>query len=195
VRTSPTLGAPPPPGAVVLFGERDGALVNATDGEVDARGLLAAGAESRAALGSGRLHLEFQTPFMPKARGQGRGNSGVYLQQRYELQVLDSFGLAGAANECGGVYRVAAPAVNMALPPLQWQTYDVDFEAARFAQDGRRTAPARLSVRHNGVVIHDDLALPGPTGLGEAEGPEPGPLYLQHHRNPVFYRNVWFVPR
>jgi len=188
-RTSPTLGARPPPGAVVLF---DG-TTNGFDGTIDERGFLEAGATSRASFGDARIHLEFRTPFMPTSRGQARGNSGVYLQGRYEVQVLDSFGLEGAANQCGGIYEVAAPSVNMALPPLAWQTYDIDFRAARFDDAGARSEPARITVHHNGVLIHDDLALPGPTGQGAEEAPAPRPLTLQDHWNPVVYRNIWLV--
>ncbi|MAE96123.1 MAG: hypothetical protein CL910_15815 [Deltaproteobacteria bacterium] len=191
-RRSPTLGAAAPAGAVVLF---DGKGPGGFDGEVDERGLLAAGATTKERFQSFDLHLEFRTPFMPTASGQGRGNSGLYLQNRYEVQVLDSFGEIGADNECGGIYEVAAPAVHMALPPLSWQTYDIQFLAAAFDAAGARTAPARVTVRHNGVVIHDAVELPGPTGLGDAESPEPGALYLQDHWNPVFYRNIWLLPR
>ncbi len=190
-RASPTLGAAPPDGAVVLF---DGQGAGGFDGEVDERGLLAAGATSRERFGSFDLHLEFRTPFMPTASGQARGNSGVYLQGRYEVQILDSFGEVGEWNECGGIYEVQKPAVNMAFPPLTWQTYDMRFQAARFGEDGEKLAPARVTVRHNGVVIQDDVELPGPTGLGDAESAEPGPLYLQDHWNPVFFRNVWLLP-
>jgi len=188
-RRSPTLGAAPPPGATRLFGGG----INAFDGNVDARGFLEAGATSRESFGDARIHLEFRTPFMPDSRGQARGNSGVYLQGRYEIQVLDSFGLEGAWNECGGIYKIAAPLVNMALPPLAWQTYDIEFRAARFDADGQRREPARVRVEHNGVLIHDDVALPGPTGRGDAETPSPGPLVLQDHWNPVVYRNIWVL--
>jgi hypothetical protein len=191
VRQSPTLGAPPPPGATILF---DGET-NAFDGRVDDRGWLEAGATSRAAFGDFRLHLEFRTPFMPRSRGQARGNSGIYLQERYEIQVLDSFGLEPAPNRCGAIYEFAAPAIEMSLPPLVWQTYDIDFRAARFDDAGARTAPARVTVRHNGVLIHDDVALPGPTGRGEPETPAPRPLTLQDHWNPVVYRNIWLLER
>jgi hypothetical protein len=132
---------------------------------------------------------------MPEATGQFRGNSGVYLQGRYEIQVLDSFGLAGESNECGAIYEQRAPRVNMSFPPLAWQSYDIDFEAAHFDASGAKTADAVVTVRHNGVVIHDRVALEGPTGRGEPEGPEPGPLLLQDHWNPVVYRNLWLVPR
>jgi hypothetical protein len=192
-RQSPTLGAKPPAGAVVLFGGTD--LSAFADAKLDPRGFLAAGARTRDAFGSFTLHVEFRTPFMPDARGQFRGNSGIYLQNRYELQVLDSFGLAGENNECGAIYEQRAPDRNMSFPPLVWQTYDIDFEAARFDASGAKTAPAVVTVRQNGVVIHDKMALAGPTGRGEPEGPEPGPLLFQDHWNPVVYRNLWLVPR
>ena len=193
LRESPTLGAAPPSGAMVLF---DGRGTGAFEGaSLDPRGFLAAGARTREGFGSFVLHLEFRVPFMPDAIGQFRGNSGVYLQGRYEIQVLDSFGLAGESNECGAIYEQRAPALNMSFPPLAWQTYDIDFEAARFDGSGAKTKSAVLTVRHNGVLIHDRVALTGPTGRGEPEGPAPGPLLLQDHWNHVFYRNLWLVPR
>lgn len=192
-RASPTLGAPPPPGAVVLF---DGTGTSAfSDAELDPRGFLAAGATTRERFGSFTLHAEFRIPFMPEASGQMRGNSGIYLQGRYEIQVLDSFGLASESNDCGAIYEQRAPTPNMSLPPLAWQTYDIDFEAARFDANGAKLAPAVVTVRHNGVVVHDRFALTGPTGRGEPEGPEPGPLLFQDHWNPVVYKNLWLVPR
>jgi len=140
------------------------------------------------------LHVEFRTPFMPEARGQGRGNSGVYLQGRYEIQVLDSYGLEGADNECGGIYQVGAPMVNMCLPPMQWQTYDITFRAPRFGASGSKTEDAVVTVVHNGVTIHDRRKLPGPTGGAiDANESEPGGIYLQDHGNPVQFRNIWLV--
>jgi hypothetical protein len=189
-RKSPSEGAAPPVGAVVVFGEG----ISRNDGQADSRGLLAVGATSLDAFGDASIHIEFRTPFMPSARGQARGNSGVYVQNRYEIQILDSFGLSGEWNEAGGVYKVAKPRVNMAFPPLSWQTYDIDFTAARF-EGGVRTEPARMTVRHNGVLIHDDLELPGPTGAGNDETPDPGPLYLQNHGDPIFFKNVWVHPK
>ena len=192
-RRSPTLGAKAPEGAVVLF---DGSTADEwAGGHMNEAGLLAAGCKSKRAFRNYSMHAEFLLPFKPLGRGQGRGNSGVYMQDRYEVQVLDSFGLSGENNECGGVYTKARPAVNMCLPPLVWQTYDIDFEAAQFDADGRKTKNAVMTVRHNGVVIHDTLEIDGPTGGGQAESPAPGPIQLQGHGNPVFYRNIWVVEK
>ncbi|MBI1903021.1 MAG: DUF1080 domain-containing protein [Planctomycetia bacterium] len=191
-RKSPTLGASPPPGAVVLF---DGSAPGDFQGaKVTSDGLLEVGGVTKLAVRDFRLHLEFRTPFLPEARGQARGNSGVYVQRRYEVQILDSFGLDGLNNECGGLYKQRAPAVNMCLPPLSWQTFDIDFRAARY--DGaRQTEKARITVRHNGVVIHDNVELADKTGSGMPEGPEPLPILLQNHGNPVHFRNIWLVAR
>ncbi|MCP4175311.1 MAG: DUF1080 domain-containing protein [Fuerstiella sp.] len=189
-RRSPTLGAKPPAGAVILF---DGSTAEHFErGEITMGNLLAANCESKEKLGDHSMHLEFRTPFKPHARGQARGNSGVYLQGRYECQVLDSFGLEGKNNECGGIYSIAEPAVNACFPPLTWQTYDIDFTAARY-EDGKKVVNARTTIKHNGITIHDDLELPHgtPGKLPEEEGP--GLLYLQGHGNPVVYRNIWFV--
>ena len=140
------------------------------------------------------LHVEFRTPFMPEAEGQGRGNSGVYLQGRYEVQILDSYGLKGETNECGGIYQVAVPRVNMAAPPLQWQTYDITFKAPRFDENGVKTKDAQITVLHNGVMIHKNQSIPFPTAaniggdIREAQG-----LHLQDHGNPVQFRNIWAI--
>jgi len=150
---------------------------------------------SRKTFADHQIHLEFRTPFLPEKRGQGRGNSGVYLQGRYEVQVLDSYGLEGRDNECGGIYKVAAPQVNRCAPPLQWQTYDITFYAPRFDTNGRKIKNAHMTVIHNGRPIHENLELPGPTGgaLTSGEPPEPGPLFLQDHGNTVQYRNIWII--
>ena len=192
-RTSPTLGAKPPRGAVVLFG--GGNADEWSGGHLDDRGLLAAGSTSKRAFQNFSMHAEFLLPFKPLGRGQDRGNSGVYLQDRYEVQVLDSFGLKGEDNECGGIYTKAKPAVNMCFPPLVWQTYDIDFEAAKFGADGKKTRNAIATVKHNGVGVHDKFEIDGSTGGGKPEGLKPGPIQLQGHGNPVFYRNVWVVEK
>ena len=127
---------------------------------------------------------------MPEARGQARSNSGVYLHDCYEIQVLDSFGLEGKSDECGGFYNLRQPDVNMCYPPLTWQTYDVEFTAPKY-KDGKKVAKAKVVVKHNGVEIHPEFELPDATPGRQEEGPAPRPLYLQGHGNKVEYRNIW----
>lgn len=193
-RTSPTLGQKPPPGAVVLF---DGSSAEHFDGgRLTGDGLLMEGANSKRRFGDCHLHLEFRLPFMPAATGQARANSGCYLQGRYEVQILDSFGLAGKNNECGGIYEISDPAVNLCLPPLAWQTYDIDFTAARFDAAGNKTKNAFITVRHNGELVQRNVELPRTTRAAPLqEGPEPGFLHLQNHGNPVRFRNIWLVEK
>lgn len=193
-RKSPTLSAKPPEGAIMLF---DGSNADAwKNGKIDKDGNLQGGVVSKQEFGDCQLHLEFRTPFMPAARGQGRGNSGVYFQDRYEVQVLDSFGLSGENNECGGIYTKHRPKVNMCFPPLSWQTYDADFTAAKWDADGKKTANAKLTVRHNGVVIHENAEVDSATtSAGRKDGPGPGPFQFQNHGNPVVYRNIWVVEK
>jgi hypothetical protein len=189
-RTSPTLGAKPPEGAVVLF---DGSSADQfVRGQLTEGKLLAADCETKEKFGSHKLHIEFRTPFKPAGRGQDRGNSGVYVQGRYECQVLDSFGLEGENNECGGIYSIARPRVNACFPPLSWQTYDIDFTAAQYEGD-KKVKNSRVTIRHNGIVIHDNLELPKGTPGKNPEGPGPDVIYLQGHGNPVAYRNIWVV--
>jgi hypothetical protein len=205
VRTSPTLSQKPPTGAVVLF---DGSSTDAwTGGRIVEKRLLAEGTRTKRLLRNYHLHLEFRTPFMPTARGMQRGNSGVYLQELWEVQVIDSFGWTtenqkyerlSHVGRCGGMHELVMPEVNMCLPPLSWQTFDIDHTAATVDDDGRPTTPAILSIRHNGVLIHDRLILP-PTPASAKPLPHrnhlPGRLYLQQHGNPVRYRNIWILER
>lgn len=147
--------------------------------------------------GACTLHLEFRTTLMAEKRGQGRCNSGVYMQGRTEFQVLDSYALKGENNECGGVYQHYKPLVNMCLPPGQWQTYDFDFVPATLAADGKTVVKdGTVTLRHNGVVIHDHVKLvTTPGGLGQALVSR-GPLLLQDHGGDVVaFRNVWFVEK
>jgi hypothetical protein len=154
-------------------------------------GLLQMGAELIPTYRSFQMHLEFLVPYMPAARSQGRGNSGIYLQSRYEVQILDSFGLPGLANECGGLYRQRAPDLNMAFPPLSWQTYDITFRPPVFDRCGQKCRNARLTLLHNGIPVHNDIEIVAKTGAGRPEGPEPLPIKLQDHGNPVQFRNIW----
>ena len=193
-RKSPTLGMKPPTGAVMLF---DGtSLEHFPNGKKTDDGLLIQGVTSDLKFQDATVHLEFLLSYMPTARDQQRANSGCYLQGRYEVQILDSFGLAGKNNECGGIYEIRDPDLNMCFPPLVWQTYDIDFNAAKFDTDGKKTADARMTVKHNGVVIHKDVAVPRSTRASPLkEGPEAGPLYLQDHGNPIRFRNIWVVAK
>jgi hypothetical protein len=195
-RKSPTLGAKPPQSAIMLF---DGTSAEHWEnGKVEGGHLLATGCTSKRNFGSYKLHLEFRTPYKPAARGQQRGNSGVYHSGRWETQILDSFGLDGKDNECGGIYSISPPRLNMCLPPLAWQTYDVDFTAAKFDAAGKRTAWPRITVKLNGVVVHENLELAKDFTTAAPvnrplDGPE-GPVFLQEHGNPVVFRNIWIIP-
>lgn len=194
-RKSPTLGAKPPEGAVVLF-DAETKINRFPNSKVSDEGWLIQGVTSEPQFQDCTVHIEFLLSYMPQARGQGRANSGCYVQGRFEVQILDSFGLSGENNECGGIYTISAPSVNMCFPPLAWQTYDIDFTAAKFDGDGKKTADARMTVRHNGVVIQKDVKVDHATRAApRKEGPEPGPIYLQNHGNPIRFRNIWVVPK
>jgi hypothetical protein len=145
--------------------------------------------------GSFTLHVEFRVPYMPKEKGQARGNSGVYVQGRYEVQVLDSYGLDSKDNDCGAIYGVAAPLKNACKAPTVWQTYDIEFHAPQ-CEGGKKVKPARITVKHNGILIHDNVEITKDNttaGLG-GDVCKPGPLMLQSHGAPVQFRNIWMVP-
>jgi hypothetical protein len=144
--------------------------------------------------GDCHVHVEFWLPLMADKTGQARANSGVYLQGRYEIQVLDSYGLDSQDNDCGALYKTAKPLVNACRKPEQWQSYDIAFRTARAENDQVKEKP-RITVFHNGVMIHNNLEIPGPTGGAmDADMGKPGPLLLQDHRDLVRYRNVWIMP-
>lgn len=196
-RVSPSLGAQPPENAIVLF---DGSSADRWEnGKMEDGHLIANNSLSKESFGDCIIHLEFRTPYKPHARGQGRGNSGVYYGGRWETQILDSFGLQGRMNQCGGIYSIAAPKLNMCLPPLRWQTYDVELTAARFDAHDNRSAWPRITVKLNGVIVHENLELNKThTTASPVSGPlKPGgmPIFLQDHKNPVHFRNIWILEK
>jgi hypothetical protein len=203
VRESPTLGAKPPAGAIVLLGEKnyDGVTKKPLkDGKepewtpVDGGGIRVpnGGMNSKQTIGdvSFRLHVEFKCPLMPEARDQGRGNSGVFLPNGEEIQVLDSFGMTTyTGGSCGGLYKYKDPdAFDVfplaSLPPLQWQTYDIEYRVLK--QGGKLTGKPRVTVFHNGIKIHDNFEI--------QKDAKPGTIHFQDHGNAVHYRNIWVQP-
>ena len=192
-RKSPTMGALPPKDSVVLF---DGSNVDQfSNAQMTKDGLLMQGADLVPMFQDFNMHVEFRIPYMPKADGQSRGNSGLYLQSRYECQVLDSFGLDRLYNGLGSLYTFKAPDVNMAFPPLSWQTYDLQFTAPRWAADGSKVRNAHITSWVNGVKVQDNVDLPNKTGAGKQEEPTLLPIRFQDHGDPVRFRNIWLVDR
>jgi hypothetical protein len=205
----PKLVAPgPPPGdAVVLF---DGSDLSAWqhEGGRDAEWVVGDGwfevkpgtgdLLTRQVFGDCQLHVEWSAPERVAGDGQGRGNSGIFLQQRYEVQVLDSWNNRTYSNgQAASIYKQSMPLVNASRPPGQWQTYDIVYRAPRFTEGGALVAPASLTVLHNGVLVQDHVELAGPTVyIGEpvysAHGRDA--LRLQDHDNPVRFRNIWIRP-
>jgi len=194
---------PAPQGAIVLFDGKNLDKWAKQDGKSEATWKIVDGnmqAEKGNIVtkdkfeGSFKLHAEFRVPYVPGGKGQGRGNSGIYVQGRYEVQVLDSYGLESQKNDCGAIYEVAAPAKNVCKAPTVWQSYDIEFTAPKF-ENGKKTEPAHMTVYHNGVKIHDDVKIPVDNtraGLG-GDPATPGPIMLQDHGHPVQFRNIWIV--
>ncbi|UCE47146.1 MAG: DUF1080 domain-containing protein [Phycisphaerales bacterium] len=148
------------------------------------------------------LHIEFRLPLLPDNTDQRRGNSGVIIEefQFFEVQVLDCYGLPGYYDECGAIYQIAPPKVNMCLMPRQWQSYDIKYRAPRFDRSGNLTERPRITVDHNGVLIHSDIELPYSEVAIRARGERPesrkvGRIKLQDHGYPVEYRNIWIIEK
>ena len=193
VRSSPTLYAPAPKLATVLFNGKN--TDQFTKAEMTPDGLLMQGADSSPMFQDFDLHIEFRLPYMPVADDQNRANSGLYLQSRYECQVLDSFATQPKINGCGALYRFKKPDVNMCLPPLTWQTYDVSFTAPRWAAGGTKIRNAFITSWVNGIKVQDNVELPNKTGAGKVEAPTLLPIRFQDHGDPVRFRNAWVVDR
>ena len=150
---------------------------------------------TKRSFGDCQLHLEFRTPAVVQGEGQGRGNSGIFLQNRYELQVLDCYENKTYPNgQTGSVYKQHIPLVNACRKPGEWQTYDIIFTAPRFNSDGILTAPGRVTLIHNGVLVQNNVEIKGTTeyiGLPKYQAHGKAPIRLQDHSNPVSFRNIW----
>jgi hypothetical protein len=181
--------AQPPEGAILLFDGKD--TSKWSNAKVTEDGCLLAGAVTKDKFQDFTLHLEFMMD--GEVSEKNAGNSGVYLQQRYEIQILNTaHKKPPGKGDCGAIYKFKAPDQNAAKPPREWQTYDITFQAPRWDGD-KKTQNARISVLHNGIPIHNDVEVPNKTGSGKPEGPDPGPLYLQQHGNRVLFRNIWIL--
>lgn len=213
---APVEAAPPqllpvkaPAGATVLFDGKDLSKWQRVNGGA-ARWKLApygalevtAGAgdiETREAFGDVLLHVEWASPTPPRGEDQDRGNSGVFLMGRYEVQVLDSYNSSTYADgQAGAIYGQFPPRVNVSRAPGEWQVFDIEFRRPRFDAEGKLVSPARMTVRHNGVLVHDNVELLGPTShrvRAPYERHEDAlPIKLQDHGHPVRFRNIWVKP-
>jgi lysophospholipase L1-like esterase len=204
---APAAAAPVPADAVVLFDGKDMAAWENGEQWPVADGIVTVGkgyVRSKPQFGDCQVHLEFRMPSPAKGSGQGRGNSGLFLMGKYEIQILDSFedGTDGPLTypdgQCGALYKQRPPAVNACRRPGEWQTYDILFTRPRFAADGSLEKPGRVSVVHNGIAIHSDTEILGSTKWTDPPAYEPHPdaqpLALQDHGNPVQFRSIWVRP-
>jgi hypothetical protein len=200
------IGTAPPDRAIVLFDGKDYSNWVSRDGNdvkwniVEGAMEVAPGTGSiytKREFGDFRLHIEFKVPLMgPKYKGEHRGNSGVYLQDRYEVQILDSYGKEPGVGDCGAIYGVKPPDRNACKPAEQWQSFDIIFRAARFEGEGnnaKKVENARVTILQNGVVIQNNYQIPEKSRGGRDETPAPGPIMLQDHRNKMQFRNIWIV--
>lgn len=202
---APALPVPPPADAVILFDGRSLAKwmsPNEADAKwrvVDGTFEVVAGTgtlTTRDQFGDVQLHVEWMSPNPPRGTDQDRGNSGVFLMGRYEVQVLDSYNSSTYADgQAAALYGQYPPLVNVSRPPGEWQSYDIVFRRPRFDAAGKATSPARFTVFHNGVLVHDNVELVGPTAHTtrppyEAH-PDRLPITLQDHGHPVRFRNIW----
>ena len=203
---TPGVGSAPPSDAIVLFDGKDLAQwERAQDGTAPRwtidKGVVTGGGgagdiRTRRGFGDCQLHIEWRTPATVEGEGQGRGNSGVYLMGRYEVQVLDSYNNPTYSNgQAASIYKQGIPLVNASRPPGEWQSYDIFFRAPHFNADGSLKSPAYVTVVHNGVLVQDHFEIKGGTVyIGQPKYEKHGdrePLQLQDHGNPVAYRNIW----
>jgi hypothetical protein len=188
-----------PSDAIVLFNGKDlDSWVHGERWQVQQGVAIASGGSIHTKQGFGdcQIHLEFATPEKVDGSGQGRGNSGVYIMGRYEVQILDSFqNETYFDGQCGAIYKQQPPMVNASRAPGEWQSFDIFFTAPKFHADGSLKRPAYLTAVHNGVLIHHHVELSGGTSWSEpprySSHSEKEPLHLQFHGNPVRFRNIW----
>jgi len=189
----------PPADAIVLFDGKDLSQWNGgqkwlvEDGVATSRG---GGISTRQGFGDCQLHVEWASPSKVKGHGQGRGNSGIYMMGKYEVQILDSFeNETYFDGQAGAIYKQSPPMVNACRPPGAWQTFEIIFRAPRFAEDGSVERPAAMTVLHNGLVIHSHFELAGATAWHKPPEykphPDKLPIHIQFHGNPVRFRNIW----
>jgi len=211
---SPTLGAKPPRNAIVLFDGKnfnewehddgravtwtllgDGAMeINPRAANKDANPPIGGGIKTKRKFKDVRYHMEFRYPVEPGKSGQGRGNSGLFFQG-YEAQILNSYGLDGLWNELGALYKMSPPKVNAARPPMEWQTYDINYTAPKF-ENGKLKENARITVRLNGIVVQKNEEIRHQTAHRQADRAIPAPskampISLQDHSNRIQFRNIW----
>jgi hypothetical protein len=189
----------PPADAVVLFDGKDLAQWNGAEGWAVEDGVAvpkSGSITSKQSFGDCQLHVEFATPKKVAGSGQGRGNSGIYLMERYEVQILDSYeNQTYFDGQCGAIYKQKPPMVNACRKPGEWQSFDILFTAPRFDAAGKVVTPGYVSVLHNGVAIHNHTEILGATAWEAAPKytahPPKAPLHVQFHGNPVHFRNIW----
>ncbi|MDX2188446.1 MAG: DUF1080 domain-containing protein [Bacteroidota bacterium] len=194
----------PPSDAIVIFNGKDASAFTHLDGS-PAKWEVKDGAltvvkgtgdiKTKQKFGSIQLHIEWRTPAVVEGEGQGRGNSGIFLQEIYELQVLDNYNNKTYSNgQAGSIYKQTPPLVNACRKPGEWQTYDIIYTAPTFNKDSLLTSPARITAIHNGVVVQNNTEIKGPSmyiGLPVYKMHDKAPFKLQDHGNPVSYRNIW----
>ncbi|MDA7951811.1 MAG: DUF1080 domain-containing protein [Pirellulaceae bacterium] len=190
-RKSSTEGEKPPKEGLLLFGKDTNHF---SESKLFKEQYLLPGTSTKEKFGDHTLHIEFMIPLKPTAPKMERAKSGILLQGRYKLHLIDSFGWGPEKKGCGAIGG-NAPRLNLSYPPLSWQTFDIDFKGARYDKSGKKIENAKVTIKQNGTLIHEDLELTETSEEGEKEGPTKGPLVLQKCDDPILYRNIWVVEK